>query len=176
VNKPHLLIFAFLALSSSQITSCYGGAKANLVRKEANFSFEYKETICGPDPNYIINSKKGKLFYKPLGEKETIIRDLVFTDSEMGSVYQKAIDIDYFHYPRDYKAGEAHCNISPVSSYELTISNGDMINTVVWSDKWTVCYNNEKSNNLRELARLFDDILQKYIPLLALPTPHAFCA
>jgi hypothetical protein len=149
-----------------------------IIPRNINFEFIYKETPCGINPEWILDSKNNVLKYEPLGEKEYIIKYLELSVSELDTIYLKAAEIGFFRYPNVYKMdqGGNQCRITPGTTYELSIINGELSNKVIWEDITRYeCQNDEKTIQLRELMNTIQNIINEHSIIMGLPTPKARC-
>jgi len=143
-----------------------------------NFAFVFKHTPCGSTPVDVLDTANGTLVHTPLGEPDGITIFLQLSDEELESVYQKAVSIDFFNYPSDFVVPDDQLigYEVPVSSYELTMINGEMSNSVKWSGGALTKPDYMKATNLRDLVILINGIILSHPEYQQLPTPKAECA
>jgi hypothetical protein len=169
-QSVYLFIFAVIIVSCAPI--------AMVAPRADNFSFVYQYISCGSTPLYILDSANGTLAHAPLGDTTTITISFPLTDEEIESIYQKAVSIDFFDYPSEFVIPDDQVigYQAPASSYELSMTNGEMTNSVMWTDDTMTKPSYTKADKLRELLDLIYEIIQSHPEIKQLPEPRAGCA
>jgi len=98
-----------------------------IVPRNINFEFTYKETPCGINPVWILDSKNKILKYEPLGGKEYINIYLELSGSELDTIYLKAVEIGFFRYPSvpGFNLEVQHPNGRPPTVYCSPVVSSD---------------------------------------------------
>lgn len=143
-----------------------------------NFSFIFRDTPCGLIPMNVLDTSDGTLVHTPLGETTSITLSLRLTDDELETIYQKAISIGFFDYPSQFVIPDDQVlgYQAPASSYELSMTNGEMTKSVSWTDDTMTKPSYTKADQLRELIKLIQQIIQSRPEVQQLPGPKALCA
>ena len=143
-----------------------------------NFAFLFQASPCGPNPVNILDTSNSTLVYTPLGDTTSITISLQLTYDELESVYQKAISIGFFDYPSAFLIPDDQVlgYQAPASSYQLSMTNGDMTNSVSWTDDTMTKPGYTKADQLRELMNLINEKIQAHLEIQQLPGPKAGCA
>ena len=151
---------------------------ATVAPRADNFSFVYQYISCGLAPLYILDSSKRTLIHTPLGDTTTIAISFPLKDEEIETIYQKAVYIGFFSYPSEFVVPNDQVvgYQMPASSYELSITNGEMSNSVTWTDGTMTKPEYKESDRLRELMDLIYEIIQSHPEIQQLPKPKAGCA
>jgi len=149
-----------------------------VARRSDNFAFVYQDYSCDSIPVNVLDTTSGTLVYTPLGDTTSITVPLQLIDDELESIYQKAISISFFDYPSEFVIPDDQVlgYQAPASSYELSVTNGEMTNSVSWTDDTMTKPSYVKADQLRELMYLIDEIIQSHPEVHQLPGPKALCA
>ena len=85
---------------------------------------------------HILDTINGTLVYTPIGDTTSIKISLQLTDDELESIYQKAISIGFFEYPAKFVVPSYIVigHQTPADSFELSMTNGTVTNSVSWID------------------------------------------
>jgi hypothetical protein len=142
-----------------------------------NFSLIFQYTPCGPTPVNVLDTATGTLVYTPLGDTTSTTISLRLTDDELESIYQKAIAIGFFDYPSKFVVpnDQVLAYHTPAASYEISITKGTMTNSVSWTDNVMTKPDYTKANQLRELMKMIDKVLQSHPEVKQLPRPKMLC-
>jgi hypothetical protein len=142
-----------------------------------NFAFVLQDFSCGSIPVNILDTANGTLVYTPFGDTTSTTISLRLTGDELESIYQKAISIDFFDYPSEFVVPDDQVRgyQMPSSSYQLSMTNGEMTNSVSWRDDTITKSSYTKADQLRELMNLIDEIIQSYPEVQQLPGPKELC-
>ncbi len=118
-----------------------------------NFFFVFKDYSCGTIPLNVLDTKNSTLVHTPLEETESITIPFQLSDSEKNEVFQKIMMMDFFSYPSDFVIPDDYLSATetPVSTYELSVTNGTTTNTVHWATGGLAQSEYEKANQLWEL-------------------------
>ena len=143
-----------------------------------NFSFVFKYLSCAPIPLNVLDTKNGTLVHTPLGSTESITFSFQLTDNELDAIYKKSMTIGFFDYPEIFIIPDDQVlgYHSPSSSYEISMTNGEMINSVTWKDDTMTKPDYKNADLLRELVDLIDQFIQSYLETQELPEPKVGCA
>lgn len=150
---------------------------ATVAPRADNFSFVYQYISCGSAPLYILDSSKGTLIYTPLGDSTAITISFPLKDEEMETIYQKAVSIDFFDYPSEFVVPDDQVvgYQMPASNHELSMTNGEMSNSVTWTDGTMTKPEYKEADRLRELMDLIYEIIQSHSEIQQLPKSKAGC-
>jgi hypothetical protein len=172
MKKVYLVIITGLILISG-ITGCASGnAGANTMSAGAdNFNFIFKYGFSGR--NTLDTFKV--IYTKDMGLDAPITIPLSLTQEEKDKIYQKMVEIDFFHYPDRFSVhvpdGEIENRVMPYSSYFFKVTNHGQTKELLWHEKVT---NSEaKADKLRELIKLIRDIIESREEYKKLPEPKA---
>ena len=172
-------IATFLLCSTIFLTiSCSKAISSQETSRSANFSFTYRHTPCGSIPVDVFDSSKNTLTHTPLDETESMTISLQLTDDELGAIYEKAIEIDFFNLPAKLTPPDDMIQMTsaPAGTYELSMTNGEIVNSVFWkSDITTDPLFNEAAQFL-ELMFFIQEIISSHHEYQQLPEPIAGCA
>ena len=169
------------------LASCAPVAKAiptiTIPPRAENFAVIFQDTPCGSIPGgsipvNVLNTISNTLVYTPLGDTNSITISLRLTDDELESIYQKAMSISFFDYPSKFIIPDDQVigYHSPAASYQLSVTNGEMNNSVTWDDDTMSKPSFTKADQLRELMKLIDKIIKSHPEIQPLPEPKALCA
>ena len=142
-----------------------------------NFAFIFQDYSCGSIPVNVLDSFNGTLIHTPLGDTTSVTISLRLTDSEIESIYQKAMSIGFFEYPAEFVIPDDQVlgYQAPSSKYQLSMTNGKMTNSVTWKDDTMTQPDYTKADDLRELINLINEILELHPEMQTLPEPKALC-
>ena len=146
--------------------------------REDNFSFVFQYFSCASIPLNVLDTKNGTIVHTPLGDTESITFPFQLTDDELESIYKKSMSIGFFDYPKVFVIPDDQVlgYQFPSSSYEISMTNGEMTNSVTWKDDTMSKPEYKKADSLRELVNLIDQIIQSYLETQELPEPKVGCA
>ncbi len=136
-----------------------------------NFAFIFQDYSCGPIPVNTLDSFSGTLVHTPLGDTTSVTVSFLLTDGEIESIYRKAMSIGFLEYPPEFVVPDDQVlgYQAPSSSYQLSMINGEMSNSVSWRDDTMTKPGYEKANQLRELVNLINEIIQSHPEVQQLP-------
>lgn len=149
-----------------------------VARRSDNFAFVYQDYSCGLIPVHVLDTTSDTLVYAPLGDPTSITVPFQLTDDELESVYQKAVFIGFFDYPSKLLIPDDQVlgYQAPASSYELSMTNGEMTHSVSWTDDTMTKPGYTKADQLRELMKMIDKIIQSHPEVEELPGSKAGCS
>src|SRR5688500_3892084 len=126
------------------------------------FAFVFQTTLCGSIPVNVLVTALGSLVYTPLGATTSTTVALRSTYAELESIYQKATSICFFAYPSEFTVPDDQVlgSQEPATRYQLSMNNGEMMNSVVWTDDTITKPEYTKADQLRELMNLINGIIQ----------------
>jgi hypothetical protein len=136
------------------------------VSKEFDFNFIFKYGITSRN---ILDTYHGT-FTKDMITAPGITIELTLTVEEMDSIYLKMVEIDFFHYPEEFKVevtGEIISTVTPYSSYYFEVEYGPDVKILAWEDEIT--NPDEKADKLEELINLIINIIESKEEYKALP-------
>ena len=104
----------------------------------------------------------------------TLTIQLELSEKELDTIYQKAIEIDFFNYPTTYEVNlrSRGCKPSHYFIFELGISCGFVSRTVRWTSEH-LPRDDDKYDNLNDLARAIWNIIKNTPEFNAMPKPNA---
>lgn len=134
-----------------------------------NFSFVFQFLPCDPVPVVILDTDSATLSYRRIGEASYATIPIQITEAQLESIYQTALSIGFFDYPEEFEVPEDEIGygFSPASSYQLSMTNGETTNTVLWNDNVVPISSNRKAEQLRALIILIEKVIQAH------PETHA---
>ena len=146
-----------------------------------NFAFVFQDIPCGSIPIFVLDTANNTLIYRellPLEDASSTIISVHLTDKELELIYQKAIEIGFFDYPQEFVVPDDQIiGIHfPASSYQLSMTNGKMTNSVDWLDRDITKPDYKKADELRELMILIQDIIRLRPEVQQYGDPKAACA
>ena len=171
--KIRIVIAVFLLIF---LISC--APAATIAPRSDNFSIIFKDYSCGSIPVNILDTQNGTIVHTPLGDTESITFSFRLTDDELETIYKKSMSIGFFDYPKIFVIpdDQVRGNHSPSSSYEISMTNGEMTNSVTWKDDTISKPDYKKADSLRELVNLIDQFIRSYLETQELPEPKVGCA
>lgn len=142
-----------------------------------NFSFVFQDIGCGFLPFDVLDTKKGTLVHTPIDETESITLAFQITKAELKTVYEKIVDIEFFEYPSEFTIPSDYFAVTevPISAYSISVTNGEITHHVSWTG-FTSHTDYPKANQLFELIRLIEEIIQIHPEYQELPPATAGCA
>lgn len=160
----------------SSLASCK--PDAGMASRAANFSFIFEYTPCGVVPLDVLDTRSGTLTHTPLFETKAVTMPLRLTDDELEQIYQKAIAIGFFDYPSTFviPPDQILGSLRPVSSYQLSMTNGPRTNSVTWSNDPIPKPGYSPADHLRELMELIQQIIHSHPETQNLPESKMGCA
>ena len=143
-----------------------------------NFFFVFVDYSCGAVPVNVLDTKSSTLVHTPLDETVAVTISLRLTDDELASIYKKAISIGFFDYPSTFVIPDDQVlgYMAPAFSYQLSMTNGEMTNSVSWTDDTMTKPTYTKADELRELIQLIEEIIRSHPEYKQLPGPSFACA
>ena len=164
------LALIVLAIMAGLLSGSWGCRDSNThVSLEFEFNFIFKYGVTGRN---ILDTYQGT-FTKDMVTAPGITTDLTLTVEEMDSIYLKMVEIDFFHYPEEFKVivpeGELTGTVTPYSSYYFEVEYGPDIKILAWEDEIT--NPDAKADRLRELINLIIGIIESKAEYQALPEP-----
>jgi hypothetical protein len=171
-----VLLVAFVLASCTQIAKVVPTKTA--IPMADNFFFVFLDYSCGSVPVNILDTKSDTLVHTPLDETVSSTISMRLTDDELVSIYDKAISIGFFDYPSKFVIPDDQVlgYQAPASSYQLNMTNGEMTNSVSWTDDTMTKPTYTKADELRELIQLIEEIIQSHPEYEQLPEPSVMCA
>jgi len=152
---------------------------ATIAPRKSDVALVFKyEAECGLLPVNVLDTASNTLVYTPLGDTTSITISLRLTDDELESIYQKAIEIGFFDYPSKFVVPDDQVlgYRTPASSFELSIADGTVQNSVSWTDDIITKPDYPKADQLRELMKLINKTIQSHPEVQQLPGPKVLCA
>ena len=142
-----------------------------------NFFFVFLDYSCGAIPVNVLDTKSSTLVHTPLEGTDSVIISLQLTADELISIYEKAISIDFFDYPTTFVVPDNQVlgYMAPALSYQLSMTNGEMTNSVSWTDDTMTKPNYTKADELRELIQLVEETIRSHPEYKQLPEPSFAC-
>ena len=143
-----------------------------------NFFFVFLDYSCGPVPVNILDTKSATLVHTPLEGTDSVTISLSLTDDELVSIYEKAISIGFFDYPSTFVIPDDQVlgYMAPALSYQLSMTNGEITNSVSWTDDTMTKPTYTKADELRDLIQLIEETIRSHPEYKQLPGPSFACA
>lgn len=126
---------------------------------------------------YVLDTASSTLVYTPFGDTTSTTISLRLSDEELESIYQKAIAIGFFDFPSEYVVPDDQVfgTHAPSSSYQLSMTKGEMSNSVSWRDDTMTKPDYAKADQLRELMNMIKDVIRSHPEVQQLPGAKALC-
>src|SRR5687768_912092 len=166
-----ILLFAFISVScvpATKIVPTNTEFPATATLNTKNFSFVFKGFYCGTN---ILDTKNGTLAHALL--EETVPTTIPFQLSvvEMNEVFQKITTMDFYSYPTDFVIPDGYKSSlrTPTGTYELSVTNGVLTNTVQWATGGSFESEYEKANQLWELLMFIQSAIYNHSEYKQLP-------
>lgn len=181
-NILTVLLVAFILVSCAPAANVIPIETAiptiTIAPREDSFSFVFQYFACASIPLNVLDTKSGTIVHTPLGDTESITFSFRLTNDELETIYKKSMAIGFFNYPKVFVIPDDQVlgYQSPSSSYEISMTNGEMTNSVTWKDDTMSKPDYKKADSLRELINLIDQIVQSYLKTQELPEPKVGCA
>ena len=146
-----------------------------------NFGFVFHDIPCGSTPIFVFDTTIDTLIYRPFFtrvDEPSITISINLSNQELESIYQKAIEIGFFEYPSKFVIPDNQIvgKHFPVSSYQLSMTNGEITNSVEWVDSSITKPDYKKADELKELMILIQDIIRLRPEVQQYGEPKAGCA
>lgn len=143
-----------------------------------NFFFVFVDYSCSPVPVNVLDTKSATLVHTPLEGTDSVTISLRLTEDELVTIYEKAISIGFFDYPLIFVIPDDQVlgYKAPAFSYQLSMTNGEMTNSVSWTDDTMTKPSYTKAGELRELIQLVDETIRSHPEYKQLPGPSFACA
>ncbi len=122
-----------------------------------------------------LNTLKGT-YTKDMVNRPSVSTRLCLTREELDVIHLKALEIDFYNFPRTMSAppeGGVIGEQTPYSTYYLEIRDGITIKILKWSDRFTTTTESEKYDDIMELVRLIIEIILSHPEYQKLPEPTA---
>ena len=163
-------------LIATVLTACT--PMATTPPRAENFAFVFQDFSCASIPVNVLDTPSNTLVYTPLGDTTSTTIVLQLSEEELDSIYQKAMSIGFFEYPSQFVVPDDQVlgYQAPAASYQLSMVNGEMTNSVSWTDDTITKPDYQKADQLRELMNLIDEIIQSHPEVQQLPEPKVLCA
>ena len=101
--------------------------------------------------------------------------ELLLSGEEKDKIYQKMVEIDFFHYPDEFSIsvapGEPVTIVTPYASYYFKVEYNSGIKELWWEDE--IVREDEKADRLRELIQFIRDIVESKEEYQELPEPRS---
>ncbi len=158
MRNIHVVVIALLIVLIAGLTACGSGNAGASTMVAGDFNFIFKYGFSGRNT---LDTFKGT-FTKDMGLDAPVTIPLSLTQEEKDKIYQKMIEIDFFHYPDKFSvilpSGEIEERVTPYSTYYFKVISGGETKELLWSEKVT---NSEaRADSLRELISLIKGIIE----------------
>jgi hypothetical protein len=172
--KSRIIPMAFLIITS--LVACVPAVE--IPPRANNFAFVFEDTPCGATPMNVLDSASKTLIHTPIGDSASVTISFSLTNDELELIYQKAMSIRFFDYPSEFLIPDEQIigYQAPASTYKLSMTNGEITNSVTWHDDTMTKPNYKEAEQFRELINLIEDIIQSHPEIKQLPEPKAGCA
>ena len=165
MNKSWLIIAGLaLILAVTGLTSC-----TTRPAEVSNFNLIFKYGVMARNE---LNTFEGT-YTKDMVIDPSITVELSLTEEELGRIYQKMVEIDFFDYPDEFSVsvafGELTAMVTPYSSYYFRVEYNSSIKELWWEDE--IKNKNKEADKLRELIKLIRDIIESKEEYKKLPEP-----
>lgn len=161
------IIFTGLLALVMSLAGMVGCEEAESESSGFNLEFRY-----GVTAGNILNTFEGT-YTKDMVLDPAVTTNLRLTETEMDSIYQKMVEIDFFRYPDVFKVdvheSEVIGIITPYSTYYFEVEYPSGTKELKWEDEIT--NTDEKADKLRELIELIINIIESKAEYQVLPAP-----
>ena len=142
-----------------------------------NFALVFQDFACASVPVNVLDTASSTLVHTPLGDTTSLTISLRLTEAELEAIYQKAMAIGFFDYPAKFVIPDQQVlgYQARVFSYQLSMTNGEMTNSVSWQDDTITKSDYTKADQLRELIELIRQSIQSHPEVQQLPEPEVRC-
>jgi len=139
-----------------------------------NFFFVFKGFYCGIN---ILDTKNGTLAHALLEETVTTTIPFQLSTVEMNEVFRKIAAMDFFGYSADFVIPDGYKSSlrTPTGTYELSVTNGALTNTVRWTTGGSFESEYEKANQLWELLMFIQSAIYNHPEYKQLPKSKLAC-
>jgi hypothetical protein len=121
-----------------------------------------------------LNTFEG-IYIKDMVQGPPARTELLLSGEEKDKIYQKMVEIDFFHYPDEFSIsvapGEPVTIVTPYASYYFKVEYNSGIKELWWEDE--IVREDEKADRLRELIQLIRDIVESKEEYQELPEPRS---
>ena len=164
MNRILIIILACLSIG---LLMLFPSCQDNQQESSFNFIFKY-----GVTARNVLDTFQGT-FTKDMILDPSITTELILTDAEMDSIYQKMVEIDFFSYPDEFEVDVSGSEligiVTPYSTYYFEVEYASGTKELKWEDEIT--NTDEEADKLRELIDLIINIIESKAEYQALPTP-----
>ena len=142
-----------------------------------NFSFIFTDYSCSSIPLDVLDTNSGVLVHTPLDETESITIPFQLTKTELEEVFQKMSTMDFFNFPSNFVIPDEYMVATevPTASYQLSVTNGAIVNSVSWTTGGFKDSGYAKAEQLKELLRFIQEMIYNHPEYQQLPEPNAAC-
>jgi hypothetical protein len=152
------------------------------ITPEPNFAFIFEWTPCGA---YTLTTFDNKLTLMRMMQPPAFTIDFTLSEQELGKIFQKMVDIDFFSYPQEFSI-QLPSNVTRIygisSRYRFDVRSGNQSKIVSWNDEFgepaDMPWRAEDSEpgktqaaKLRELIKLIKQIVESHPEFKKLPDP-----
>ena len=139
--------------------------------QKSGFNFIFKYGVTGRNT---LDTFHGT-FTKDMVMDAAITIDLMLTAEEVGSIYQKMAEINFFNYPDkfsiDVPEGEIKTEVTPYSTYFFRVEYNGKTKELLWHDKYL--NSDASADKLKELISFIRNIIESKEGYQALPEPRS---
>ncbi|MFC2005181.1 hypothetical protein ACFLUY_03040 [Chloroflexota bacterium] len=165
MNKIWMIIVGLaLIVAVTSLTGC-----TSRPAEVSNFNLIFKYGVTARNE---LNTFEGT-YTKDMIMDPPITVELSLTGEELGSIYKKMLEIDFFDYPDEFSVPVSPRGltkmVTPYSSYYFKVEYDSSITELRWEDE--IKNENKEADKLRELIRLIRDIIESKEEYKELPKP-----
>ena len=133
-------------------------ACGNRIPRDPSFNFDLKYGVSAKNEIDTFHDK----FTKDMVNDPSITINLRLSKTEMDSIYQKMLEIDFFSYPDTFTVttapGDAVQVVTPFNTYQFTVEKDSKTKILNWSGE--IQNPDDKAAKLRELIFLIKRIIE----------------
>jgi len=143
-----------------------------------NFFFVFTDFSCASVPFNVLDTKSSTLIHTPLEETSSTTIPFQLSSKEINEVFLKIMSMDFYSYPTDFVIPDKYLSITetPTSTYKLSVTNGNLSNTVSWTTGGLAKSEYEKANQLWDLLMRIQSIIYNHPEYKSLPQSGVMCA
>jgi hypothetical protein len=122
-----------------------------------------------------LNTLKGT-YTKDMVNRPSITTRLCLTREELDAIYLKALEIDFYNFPRRMYSppeGDIMGMVTPYCTYYLEVRNGTTIKILRWTNQYTTTTEHEKYDDIMEFVHTIIEIIHSHPEYKKLPEPTA---
>jgi hypothetical protein len=150
------------------------GCQSATPEEAGRFGFSLSFGACTTDQ---VNAFQGS-YTRQVDNQRSVTITFAFTEKELASIRALANEIDIYGYPERFAVpvapGEKQVVVTPATTYQLSVEDGDRQVTVLWVDE-IVQPTHPQADALRRLIQAILQVVQASPAVRVLPDPAILC-